>query len=210
MYLNAVLDQGRDSVGVHLLLSRVTNRLYEELGVPYLDDPLLFFANMLRVIPVIDEEHNRVKAERSPRFPNLSNYSLYEQYRVSPWVAFRWGAPLGNILRFGQEGRGVIDWLNTFPSGEAAALAIRSDPLYGLGVGQRGAIGEKGARLFVKWVAFTAQLAPSWPPNSYEVPLDANVGRVLMRTGYIFAFLDQEDMLRGSPPPWTAQEGGRV
>lgn len=206
LYLNAVLDQGRDSVGVHLLLSRVTNRLYEEFEIAYLDEPLQFFANLPKVIPVIEEEHAKVKAERGPLFPRITNYSLYDQYRVTPWVAFRWGAPLGNILRFGQEGGGLLDWLNQFPSGEVAATAIKSDPLFGLG----GAIGEKASRLFVKWVAFTAQLAPAWPPNSYEVPLDANVGRVLMRTGYIFAFLDQEDMTKGATKPWTLQEDGKV
>lgn len=206
LYLNAVLDQGRDSVGVHLLLSRVTNRLYEELGLPYLDEPLLFFSSLPKIIPVIEAEHLKTKAERGPLFPRISNYSLYDQFRVTPWVAFRWGAPLGNVLRFSQERGGLLEWLNGFPSGEAAAIAIKSDPLFGLG----GAIGEKASRLFVKWIAFTAQLAPAWPPNSYEVPLDANVGRVLMRTGYVFAFLDQGDMRRGSPPPWTLQEGGRV
>jgi hypothetical protein len=206
LYLNAVLDQGRDSVGVHLLLARVTNRLYEELGLRFLDDPLQFFSNLPRVIPMIEEEHKRVKAERSPLFPRITNYSLYDQYRVTPWVAFRWGAPLGNILRFSQEGRGLVSWLSGFPSGELAAIAIKSDPLYGLG----GAIGEKASRLFVKWVAYTAQLAPAWPPNSYEVPLDANVGRVLMRTGFIFAFIDQEDMTKGKPSPWTEQGDGKV
>lgn len=210
LYLNAVLDQGRDSVGVHLLLTRVTNRLYQELGLSFLDEPSQFFSNLPKVVPVIEEEHSKVKAERAPLFPRMTNYSLYEQYRVTPWVAFRWGAPLGNVLRFNQERGGLMAWLNGFPSGEAAAIAIRSDRLYGLGVGPRGAIGEKASRLFVKWVAYTAQLAPAWPPNSYEVPLDANVGRVLMRTGYLFAFLDQEDMTKGAPPPWTAQEGGRV
>lgn len=193
-------------MGVHLLLSRVTNRLYEELGLPYLDQPLVFFSNLPTVIPVIEVEHERVKAERGPLFPRITNYSLYDQYRVTPWVAFRWGAPLGNVLRFSQESGGLMEWLNSHPSGEAAAIAIKSDPLHGLG----GAIGEKASRLFVKWVAFTAQLSPAWPVNSYEVPLDTNVGRVLMRTGYIFAFFIQEDMTRGSPPPWTAQEGGKV
>lgn len=206
LYLNAVLDQGRDSVGVHLLLSRVTNRLYEELRLPYLDEPLLFFSNLTRIIPVVEEEHARTKAERGPLFPHITNYSLYDQFRVTPWVAFRWGAPLGNVLRFGQERGGLLGWLNAFPSGELAATAIKHHPLFGLG----GAIGEKASRLFVKWVAFTAQLAPAWTFNSYEVPLDANVGRVLMRTGYVFAFLNQEDMRKGSPPPWTLQEGGRV
>ena len=42
------------------------------------------------------------------------------------------------------------------------------------------------------------------------MPLDANVGRVLMRTGYIFAFLDQEDMTKGEPKSWTEQKDGRV
>jgi len=207
LYLLAVLDQGKDSLGVHLLLSRVTNRLYEELGLPYLDEPSRFFSNLRKVIPVIEEEHGRVRAERSPFLPRITNYSLYQdQYRVTPWVAYRWGAPLGNILRFSREGGGLLDWLNQFPSGEVAAIAIKSDPLFGLG----GAIGEKASRLFVKWVAFTAQLAPAWPSNSYEVPLDANVGRVLMRTGYIFAFLDQADMTKGSIKPWTLQEDGKV
>lgn len=206
LYLNAVLDQGRDSVGVQMLLARVTNRLYEEVGLRYLDEPLLFFSNLPKVIPIIEEEHSKVKSERSPLFPRITNYSLYDQYRVTPWVAFRWGAPLGNILRFSRESGGLMGWLNKFPSGEAAAISIKGDLLYGLG----GAIGEKASRLFVKWVAFTAKLSPSWTPNSYEVPLDANVGRVLMRTGYLFAFIDQEDMTRGKPSPWTLQEGGKV
>jgi len=206
LYLNAVLDQGRDSLGVHLLLSRVTNRLYEELGIAYLDDPLQFFSNLPRVIPVIEEKHAEVREERASYFPRITNYSLYDQYRVTPWVAFRWGAPLGNIIRFSHEVGSLLNWLNQFPSGEVAAMAIKSDPLFGLG----GAIGEKASRLFVKWVAFTAQLALRWPPNSYEVPLDANVGRVLMRTGYMFSFLDQEDMTKGNPSPWTLQEGGKV
>ena len=206
LYLNAVLDQGRDSVGVHLLLSRVTNRLYEDLGVPYLDEPSLFFSRLTQIIPVIDEEHVKVKAERSPLFPRINSYSLYDQYRVTPWVAFRWGAPLGNVLRFREEYGGLLPWLNRFGSGELAAMSTKSDVLFGLG----GAIGEKASRLLAKWIAYTTRLAPSWPQNSYEVPLDANVGRVLMRTGYIFALLDQEDLTKGEPPPWTLQKGGKV
>jgi hypothetical protein len=184
----------------------VTERLYEELGIAFLDEPLQFFSNLPRIIPLIEEEHVRVKAERGPLFPRIRNYSLYDQYRVTPWVMFRWGTPLSNVLRFSRAGGGLLEWLNRFPSGEAAAVKIKSDLLFGLG----GAIGEKASRLFIKWVAFTARLNPAWPPNSYEVPLDANVGRVLMRTGYIFAFLDQEDMIRGAQPPWTEQDDGSV
>ncbi len=207
LYLNAVLDQGGDSLGFQRLLARVTNRLYEELGLPYLDEPSRFFASLPKVIPVIETEHDAVKRERSPALPRITNYSLYgRQYRVTPWVAFRWGAALGNILRFEQERGGLLPWMNGFPSGEATAIAIKEDRLFGLG----GAIGEKASRLFVKWAAFTARLDPAWPPNSYEVPLDTNVGRVLMRTGYLFAFLDQGDMTRGATKPWTEQEDGRV
>ena len=207
LYLNAVLDQGPDSLGVHLLLSRVTNRLYEELRLPYLDEPTQFFANLSRVIPVIEAEHAAVKAERGPAMQRIKNYSLYgDEYRVTPWIAFRWGSVLGNILRFEQQRGGLLQWMNSFPSGEATAIAIKEDRLFGLG----GAIGRKASRLFVKWAAFTARLEPAWPPNSYEVPLDVNVGRVLMRTGYLFAFLDQEDMVKGEPKPWTEQKGGGI
>ncbi len=207
LYLNAVLDQGGDSLGFQILLSRVTNRLYGELGLPYLDEPSRFFTNLPNIIPVIEAEHDVVKRERSPALPRITNYSLYgRQYRVTPWVAFRWGSALGNILRFEQERGGLLPWMNGFTSGEAAAIAIKEDRLFGLG----GAIGEKASRLFVKWAAFTARLNPAWPPNSYEVPLDANVGRVLMRTGYLFMFLDQEDMTKGATKPWTEQEDGRV
>lgn len=207
LYLNAVLDQGRDSVGVGLLLARVLNHLDVDLGMSLLDDPLAFFAQLEGVIRIIEEEHQQVKSIRGPVFPRISAYSLYgDTYRVTPWVAFRWGSPLGNIHRFSSGTGGLLAWLNGFESGENMAIAVKQDRLYGLG----GAIGEKASRLFAKWVAFSARLSPAWERNSYEVPLDANVGRVLMRTGYIFSFLDQEDMQRGSPKPWTLQESGQV
>ncbi len=206
LYLNAVIDQARDSEGIAIFLARAVDRIYRDLGIPMLDEPLEFFAKLDACIRVIEEEHERIRAERAPHFPRISGYSLYDQYRVTPWVAFRWGAPLGNVLRFMDTAGGLLAWLDGFVSGEMAARAIKEDRLYGLG----GAIGEKASRLFIKWCAFTAHLEPGWPLNSYEVPLDANVGRVLMRSGYLFAFLDQEDMSKGSPQPWTEQPGGRV
>jgi hypothetical protein len=206
LYLNAVLDQARDSVGIHLLLSRVMHSMHSALGLSVLQDPLEFFKNLETVIPLIDSTHDDVRAERAPLFPTLTYYSLYDQYRVTPWVAFRWGTPLINILRFDRQMGGVLNWLNTFPSGETAAIAVKSDKLFGLGA----AIGEKASRLLVKWITFTASIPTAWYPNSYEVPLDANVGRVLMRTGYLFAFLDEADMQKGTTKPWTLQSNGRV
>jgi hypothetical protein len=207
LYLNAVLDQGPDSVGVAMLLVGVLRRLYIEHGIDIIRNPTEFFVHLADVIPLVEAVHAQVKEVRAPELPRLTNYSLYgDQYRVTPWVTWRWGSSLGNVMRFATSVGGLLPWLAQFPSGEAAAVAIKSDALYGLG----GAIGEKASRLFVKWLLFTTRIGPGWPPNTYEVPLDANVGRVLMRTGYIFAFLDQEDMQRGNPRPWTEQPNGKV
>lgn len=202
-YVQAVLDQGRDSVGVQRLFGRVLRRAFDELHVDVLARPLAFWSHQLKITRIVQEEHERVKDERREWW-DRGGYSLYDQTRVTPWLAFRWGAPLANLIKLSSR-PGLLGWLRDFPSGETAAEAIKQDVNFGLGK----AIGEKASRLISKWISYTARLPVDWDPSTHEVPLDVNVGRVLMRTGYLFAFISQEEMTRGVPSSWTVQGDGR-
>jgi hypothetical protein len=114
-------------------------------------------------------------------------------------------------MRFDDEGIGLLQWVQSHTCADAAALALRDNRKYGFGA----AIGYKASRLFIKWLMHTYEIITrqdrQWGRNSYEIPLDSNVGRVLMRTGYIFPLLEgdpAETLTRGGQ--WTEQKDGRV
>jgi len=217
LYLRAPLDQGPDPEGIRMLLEQVTNQSYRQ-DIPFLHEPRQFFDNIGRVMEIIADEHEQVKGIRAPilrRERNVRAYSLFGApgglTLLTPHVMIRWGTPLANLMRFDDEDIGLLEWVQSHTCADAAALALRNDKKYGFGR----AIGYKASRLFIKWLIHTygviTQQDPRWGPNSYEIPLDSNVGRVLMRTGYIFPLLEGDPartLRRGRQ--WTEQDDGRV
>jgi len=91
---------------------------------------------------------------------------------------------------------------------EKAVNFIKRDQLFGLGR----AIGDKAAHLFIKWTIYTFKIineeSPQWGQNSYNIPINSNAGRVLMRSGFIFNFIPFNHINFQSC--LTEQEDGRI
>ena len=194
LFLNAILDQGPDMEGVRLLQTRVTNELYDK-GISFLHDPHLFFKNINVVFRVIEEEHTKIKKERSIEWArrqnaNASRYNLFldNSKQLSSYVLGRWAPPLSIIQIRINEGKNLLDLFKEQKSAETLSSFIKSDTQYGVGK----AIGNKAAHLLVKWLIYSYGLIestnPKWSNNSYELPFDSNAGRVLFMTGFFHYF----------------------
>ena len=205
LYLNAVLDQGRDPKGVKQMLIGVTNRAYQR-GIRYLHDPDEFFKHVGDLVELIAEEHERVKMIRRPE-TGIQAYSLWGT-RVNPYTMHRWGTVLLCLKRMADNGLTLLTYINQAGKAENVPRLIRDDETYGLG----DAIGWKAARLWVKWITHTFGIVRGdpllWGPNSYEIPLDSNVGGVTMRTGLLFLITNERDLRETQC--WIKQADGRI
>ncbi len=194
LFLNAILDQGPDMEGVRLLQSRVTNVLYSK-GINFLHEPFLFFKNINLVFETIDEEHLKVKNERSEEWAkkqntNANRYNLFldNSKQLSSYILGRWASPLSIIQIRINENKNLLELFKEQKSAESLSDFIKSDNKYGVGK----AIGNKAAHLLVKWLIYSYGLIDSsnqkWSNNSYELPFDSNAGRVLFMTGFFNYF----------------------
>lgn len=202
IYVSCVLDQGGDPKGQRLLLNYVTNELYKK-NIRFLHKPQDFFDNLLIISKVIREQHSIVKLKRkddwakenNPNNPRPNSYSLFRIERTSssqltPYVLFKWGVPLMNIMKIQKKFGSLFDYVSSFPNPQDAVYKIRTDKEFGLGR----AIGWKADFLFIKYIIHVFELISKkgWSKNSFEVPFDSNIGRVLFRLGYVDYFLNKK------------------
>ncbi len=206
LLLNAVLDQGPDTEGVRLLLTRVTNDLYRR-EVRFLHRPEVFFENLGVAIDRITSVHEVVKNLRSQQWAQdnvtkAARYSLFMDgaHQALSYAVFRWGTPLAVPLLLTRDesdeahrAEALHRYLVSWPSAEIASRQLKEHHRYGLGK----AVGYKATHLYVKWVVHTFRLVeddnPGWGPFGFEVPFDSNAGRVLFRTGFLLHWATMDD-----------------
>jgi len=203
LFLQAVLDQGPDIIGIRQLLKDVTNNLYKN-GVHVLHEPLDFFKEIEKSVYWILQNHGEIKKNRSDTWAkeNKSKASRYNLFmdnsrQVLSYAISRWGVPLAvpYLLHKSNQNSSepLVDFLESFVSSEIMSREIKDNQRYGLGK----AIGDKAAHLFAKWYVHTFKLRKntniSWGNNSFELPFDSNVGRVLFRTGYLLELATLSD-----------------
>jgi len=206
LYLNAVMDQGRDPEGVRLLLIRVTNKAYRA-GIRFLHEPTHFFDRPVFFAEALREEHQKVKLERAKISGIGPRYSLFDT-TINSYTLHRWGTAMLCLKKLKENGRDLLSFILESPRADSVADRVRNHNDYGLG----NAIGHKASRLLVKWLIHTFPVIESadsrWGPNSYEIPLDSNVGRVFMRSGLLFLFKNEEELW--SSRCWIRQSDGKV
>lgn len=206
LYLNAVMDQGRDPEGVKMLLTQVTNSAYKA-GIEFLHNPNHFFENLVFFTRALREKHEEIKKIRAEISGLGSRYNLFDT-RINPYTMHRWGTVMLCLKKLYEDDKTLLSFM--LESGRADNIAdyIRNDTDYGLG----NAIGYKAARLLIKWIIHTFPIIRKddlrWGPNSYEIPLDSNVGRVFMRSGILFLFVNEDSLWKSKC--WIEQPNGKV
>lgn len=208
LFLQAVLDQGPDIVGIRQLLKDVTNNLYQK-EIRILHKPLDFFREVGISVDEILQNHEKIKKSRAENWAieNKSTANRYNLYmdnskQVLGYAVYRWGVPLAVPYLLEKDlqktntssTEPLVDFLESFNSSEIMSRQIKKDIRYGLGK----AIGDKAAHLFAKWYVYTFCLSRKtnnlWGNLSYELPFDSNVGRVLFRTGYLLELTTLENL----------------
>ncbi|MCM8779548.1 MAG: hypothetical protein NC914_00105 [Candidatus Omnitrophica bacterium] len=194
LLLSSVLDQGPDMEGVRKMVVEVINNLYKQ-EIRIFHRPLDFFKEVGIAIDSILSSHDSVKKIRSYLWAkeNKSNPDKYNLFmdnskQVLNYAIFRWGVPLALPLLLEKDGNNLINFIESWSSGEVMSRQLKDHNRYGLGK----AIGDKAAHLFVKWYINTFKLVMTkkdcWGRLSFELPLDSNAGRVLFRTGWLLQF----------------------
>ena len=223
LFLQAVLDQGPDIIGIRQLLKEVTNNLYRK-EVRILHKPLDFFKEVGISVDEIFQNHEKIKNTNAVRWAteNRSTANRYNLFmdnskQVLGYAVYRWGVPLAVPYLLEKDlqknnkvsAEPLIDFLQSFASSEIMSREIKDNQRYGLGK----AIGDKAAHLFTKWYVHTFRLCEnktvSWGNNSYELPFDSNVGRVLFRTGYLCELATLADFEKWSVIQKNAGKGGK-
>jgi hypothetical protein len=210
LFLQAVLDQGAHIEGVRSFLAEVTNHLYEN-EIRLLHKPIDFFRELVISVDALIAKHESVKNVFAPIWAkeNQSKESRYSvmtfdgraSKQVLNYAVHRWGVPLlvpylleKDLQKIGKESvEPLVEYLESFASAEIMSQKTKDDERYGLGK----AIGNKAAHLFAKWYVHSFGLAKrkdsTWSKHSYELPLDSNVGRILLRTGALLKLATMED-----------------
>jgi len=206
LYLNAVMDQGRDPEGVKLLLIRVTNKAYVN-GIKFLYDPNQFFKNPKIFTEILREEHEKVKSVRAGISGLGSRYNLFDT-KINPYTMHRWGTVMLCLKKLYEDNKTLLSFMLEAGRADNIADYIRNDTDYGLG----NAIGHKASRLLVKWIIHTFLIIEKtdlrWGPNSYEIPLDSNVGRIFMRSGLLFLFTTEDELWKSRC--WIEQPNRKI
>ena len=223
LFLQAVLDQGPDIVGIRQLLRDVTNNLYKK-EVRFLHRPLDFFREIGISVDEILHNHEQTKRLRSENWA-AENHSTAAKYnlfmdnskQVLGYAVYRWGVPLAvpyllekDLKKNNQtSAEPLVDFIESFDSSEKMSQGIKDNERYGLGK----AIGDKAAHLFAKWYVETFALTRrndiNWGKLSYELPFDSNVGRVLFRTGLLFELASLADLESWQVVQKNAGKGGK-
>jgi len=168
LFLQAVLDQGPDILGIRQLLKNVTNNLYKN-EIRILHKPLDFFKEFGISVDEILHNHEKIKNLRSEKWAieNKSTANRYNLFmdnskQVLGYAVYRWGVPLAvpylleKDLHKNNEisTEPLVDFLESFISSEIMSREIKDNLRYGLGK----AIGDKAAHLFAKWYVHTFKL----------------------------------------------------
>jgi len=205
LYLNAVMDQGRDPVGVKELATRVTNEAYKA-DIKFLHNPNNFFENPRFFTRILQQEHEKVKKERN-KILKMRAYSLFDT-RINPYTMHRWGTVMLCLKKLSEDHLTLLSFMKKAGRANNIPNLIRDNDEYGLG----NAIGYKACHLLVKWLIHTFPIIERsdlrWGNNSYEIPLDSNVGGVFMRSGLLFLFTNEEELW--DTKCWIEQSNERV
>jgi hypothetical protein len=219
LFLQAVLDQGPDIPGIRQLLKDVTNKLYQK-EIRILHKPLDFFKEVGISVDEILINHEKIKKLRSPiwAIENKSTANRYTLFmdnskQVLGYAIYRWGVPLAVPYLLEKDNPNstepLVEFLESFVSSEMMSREIKDNQRYGLGK----AIGDKAAHLFAKWYVQTFHLCKnqnvSWSKNSFELPFDSNVGRVLFRAGFWFELATLNDFEKWGVIQKNAGKGGK-
>ena len=210
LFLQAVLDQGTHIEGIRHFLAEVTNSLYEQ-EIRFLHKPVDFFRELGISVDELIQKHESIKKIYAPDWAreNQTNASKFNLMRIDKndskqvlnYAVHRWGVPLAvpyllekDLQKCGKtSNEPLVEHLEKFTSAEAMSQQMKDDERYGLGK----AIGDKAAHLFAKWYVHSFGLAKrnddTWSKNSYELPLDSNVGRVFLRTGVLLKLATMQD-----------------
>ena len=210
LFLQAVLDQGAHIEGVRRFLAEVTDNLYEK-EIRVLHKPIDFFREIGISVDALLSKHESVKSVFAPMWAkeNQSTESRYSvmtfdgkaSKQVLNYAVHRWGVPLvvpylleKDLQKIGKESsEPLVEYLENFASAEIMSQEIKDHERYGLGK----AIGDKAAHLFAKWYVHSFGLVKrsdeTWGKNSYELPLDSNVGRIFLRTGILLKLATMQD-----------------
>lgn len=205
LYLNAVMDQERDPEGVRDLLVRVTNISYRN-NIRFLHNPNDFFKNPSFFSKILGEEHQKVKKARS-KILKIRAYSLFDT-KINPYTMHRWGTVMLCLKKLTEANMSLLSFMKSVRRANNIPNLIRNNNEYGLG----NAIGYKATRLLIKWLIHTFGIIKGddllWGKNSYEIPLDSNVGGIFMRSGLLFLFATEDELWRSRC--WIEQRNGRV
>jgi len=223
LFLQAVLDQGPDIIGIRQLLRDVTNNLYQN-EVRFLHRPLDFFKEVGLSSDEILQNHEAIKKVRAEDWAkeNKSTANRYNLFmdnakQVLGYAVYRWGVPLAvpyllekDLQKNNQNSiEPLVNFIESFVSAENMSQEIKDNIRYGLGK----AIGDKAAHLFAKWYVYTFKLCrnnnKSWGNLSYELPFDSNVGRVLFRTGYLLQLTTLQELESWQVIQRNAGKGGK-
>jgi len=207
LFLQSVLDQGPDIIGIRHFLKDVTNSLYQK-EVRFLHRPLDFFKELGISVDEILQKHENIKQSRASIWAkeNKSSAGRYNLFmdnstQVLGYAVYRWGVPLAvpyllekDLQKENkQSNEPLVDYLESYNSSELMSNAMKDNQRYGLGK----AIGDKAAHLFAKWYVHTFELSKrndiSWGKLSYELPFDSNAGRVLFRSGFLLEVASLKD-----------------
>jgi hypothetical protein len=192
LYLSCVLDQGPEIQGVEALIKSMTNKLYP--NIKFLHDPLEFFEKINIIADLFSKIIPKIHADGRRR-TRISAYSVLDQKRICPTLTFRWGTPLLVIKKLMDNKLTLLGWIKSWNYADEIVARIKYDQIYGLG----DAIGDKASRLFMKLLIHGCSIIksgdPGWDNNSYQIPIDSNIGRILMRTGLVFYFMSEREFV---------------
>lgn len=130
LYLNAVMDQGRDPEGIRLLLVRVVNRAYKE-NIRFLHNPDDFFTSTSFFTKILKEEHQEIKKERA-KITNIRAYSLFDT-KINPYTMHRWGTVMLCLKKLTESQKTLLSFMKTAKCADKIPDLIRNDYEYGLG-----------------------------------------------------------------------------
>ena len=225
LFLNSVLDQGPDMIGVRKLLVQTINELYRK-EIRLLHNPIQFFNELGFIITTVDDTHEIIKKLRSETWahnnnsnPNKYNLFMDNSTQTLNYLIFRWGVPLSVPMILQKENRErtepfldyieneEMDWRS---SSEIMSWKIKDHKRLGMGK----AIGDKAAHLFAKWIVYTYPIGRRlnerpWGQYSFEVLFDSNAGRVLFRTGYFLTFTTRQDLIEHGVVQENQGKGGK-
>lgn len=230
LLLGSVLDQGPDLKGIRKLIIDVINELYKR-EIRILHRPLDFFKELGISIDTLLEKHDSIKKIRALEWAreNESNPNRYNLFfaqsqrgiipikQVLDFGVHRWGVPmcipllLEKDLQKNQKEsvEPLIGYLEKYQSAEEMSQQIKDNERYGMG----SAIGDKAthlfAKMFINYFGLTTKTSPSWGPLSYELPFDSNVGRILFRTGMLFEWVSEKDLIQNNVIQKNKGKGGK-